>query len=98
MVEQDINWSSSSYTNYVRIFRGLVQGALVAEWEIVTRSTWRVIFRGITLSFAGIPVVKKQLNAAGTWRLTYIDDDFRILYGQGGKNIGKENIYILAKL
>ena len=29
--------------------------------------------------------------------MSYIDDDFRILYAQGGKNADKENIYILKK-
>ena len=70
---------------------------MTAEWENQAKDLWLVKFKGITLKLAGLQLVKKPLEATGTWRLTYIDENFRILYAQGGKNTIKENIYILAK-
>ena len=96
-VEQDIDWSTGSYTNFVRLGNGFVEGALTAEWENKSKDLWLVKFQGIILKVAGVHIVKKPLVATGTWRLTYIDENFRILYAQGGKNTVKENIYILAK-
>ena len=55
-------------------------------------------FLSIVLKVAGIEVVKKELSAIGIWRMTYIDDDLRILYAKGGKNVLKENVYILKKV
>jgi hypothetical protein len=57
-----------------------------------------VKFLDLAITVFGIPVTKKSLvGSIGTWRMTYLDEDVRILYAQGGKNTVLENIYILAK-
>ena len=85
------------YFNYVRIASGAVEGALRATWDVLAKDKWQVNFESVRFSVLGITLVEKELSAVGIWRKTYLDDDFRILYAAGGKNVPKENIYILAK-
>ena len=85
------------YFNYVRIAGGAVEGALRATWDVLAKDKWQVNFESVRFSVLGITLVEKELSAVGIWRKTYLDDDFRILYAAGGKNVPKENIYILAK-
>lgn len=69
-----------------------------------TYQTQQVIFQNITFKVLGIPAVdKKPLpNQAGVWKLTYLDEDLRILYAAGLTNEGKpakvSNIYILKRV
>jgi PAP_fibrillin len=96
-VDQDIDVSANKYINYVRL-GGIVQGALTASWDNLSPKLWRVKFLDLAITVFGIPVTKKSLvGSIGTWRMTYLDEDVRILYAQGGKNTVLENIYILAK-
>ena len=95
-VDQLIDVSGSKYINYVRL-GGVVRGALSATWDNLSPKLWRVKFIDLEISVFGIPVTKKPLNAQGTWRMTYLDEDIRVLYAQGGKNTLSENIYILGK-
>lgn len=96
-VDQDIDVSANKYVNYVRL-GGIVQGALTASWDNLSPKLWRVKFLDLAITVFGIPVTKKSLvGSVGTWRMTYLDDDVRILYAQGGKNTALENIYILAR-
>jgi PAP_fibrillin len=96
-VDQDIDVSANKYINYVRL-GGIVQGALTASWDNLSPKLWRVKFLDLAITVFGIPVTKKSLvGSIGTWRMTYLDDNVRILYAQGGKNTVLENIYILAK-
>ena len=85
------------YFNYVRIAGGAVEGALRATWDVLAKDKWQVNFESVRFSVLGIALVEKELSAVGIWRKTYLDDDFRILHAAGGKNVPKENIYILAK-
>lgn len=96
-VRQDIVLSEKKYTNYV--FLGPVTGALTATWENLDDKKWKVIFIDIVLTLFGVPLIKKQFPAdqTGIWRMTYTDENFRVLYAQGGKNKKLENIYILSK-
>ena len=96
-VKQKIDVESNSYSNFV--YLGPIEGCLDATWENLSSSKWKVLFLNITLKFLNIPIIKKKFpsNQTGIWRMSYIDDDFRILYAQGGKNADKENIYILKK-
>ena len=101
-VVQDIDLSAGKYVNYVRL--PLIEGALTATWDNLNDRTWRVKFESINFKLAGISLVSKPLTAEGIWRLTYIDDDLRVLYAQGsnGKTLEQkdkviENIYILSK-
>jgi PAP_fibrillin len=97
-VDQDVDISERKYINYVRIGGGAIQGALTATWDNRSGKLWTVKFQEIVLSVFGIPVTKKSLEGTvGTWRMSYIDDDLRILYAIGGKNTVKENVYILAR-
>ena len=85
------------YYNFVRIAGGAVEGALRATWDVLAKDKWQVNFESVRFSVLGVTLVEKDLSAVGVWRMTYLDDDFRILYASGGRNIPKENIYILAK-
>lgn len=97
-VDQDIELSSNKYINYVRLGGNIVQGALSATWDNLSPKVWKVKFIDVTISVLGIPITKKSLiGSEGIWRMTYIDDNIRILYAQGGKNAKIENVYILAK-
>ena len=67
--------------------------------ESIPRSFYvrQVNFESVRFSVLGITLVQKDLSTVGIWRMSFLDDDFRILYAAGGKNVPKENIYILAK-
>lgn len=100
-VEQHFDLQSGRYSNFVllgpELFgSSLLTGELKAAWEVLESARWRVDFKSISFSLLGLPVVKdKPLSASGTWRLSYIDDDFRVLWAAGGNK--PENIYILAR-
>lgn len=89
-IEQD-------YINFVRVAGGAIEGALRATWDVLAKDKWQVNFESVRFSVLGITLVEKDLSAVGIWRMSFLDDDFRILYAAGGKNVPKENIYILAK-
>lgn len=103
-VLQKIDTASGDYVNFVRLFGGLVEGALVATWEVKGANEWKVIFQDLTFRLFGLPVVdKKPLNGqAGQWKLTYLDEDLRILTAAGLTNEGKpakvSNIYVLRRV
>ena len=104
-VQQDIALGNQAYINYVKL--GPVLAFLGATWENLGNNKWKVIFVDISLKILGIQLINKKFpgNTAGIWRMTYLDDDFRVLYAAGGKTDtatknkdGKvENIYILKK-
>ena len=104
-VQQDITLQDQAYVNYVSL--GPVLAFLGATWENIGSNKWRVIFVDISLKVLGIQLLNKKFpeNTTGIWRMTYLDDDFRVLYAAGGKpdpatknKDGKtENIYILGK-
>ena len=96
-VDQLITVDEQRYINFVRLGNGIITGALTATWDNLGDKLWQVKFLDIELKAFGIPITKKPLGAVGTWRMSYLDDDLRILYAAGGKNTVKENIYILAK-
>lgn len=85
------------YINYVRIGGGVVEGALTATWDVLSKNKWQVNFESVKFKLFGITLADKDLSAVGIWRMTYLDENFRILYAAGGKNVPKENIYILGK-
>lgn len=94
-VFQEVSLSEKSYDNVVKL--GPLQGRLSATWDVESSTLWTVKFQTLILSLFGVPLKTQDLSAVGTWRMTYLDNDFRILYAQGGKNVKKENVYILAK-
>jgi hypothetical protein len=99
-VEQFIRikgYDREDYINYVRIGGGVVEGALTATWDALSKTKWQVNFESVTFKLFGITLIEKELSAIGIWRMTYLDENFRILYAAGGKNVPKENIYILSK-
>jgi hypothetical protein len=99
-VEQFIRikgYEREDYINYVRIGGGLVEGALTATWDVLSKNKWQVHFESVKFKLFGITLADKELSAVGIWRMTYLDENFRILYAAGGKNVPKENIYILGK-
>ena len=98
-VTQDIDLASTFYENKVTIFP-FVEASLDATWEHDAFSfdtLWLVKFKKLVLRVFGVPVVTKELDQTGFWRMTYLDADLRILYAKGGKNLKKENVYVLVK-
>ncbi|CAN0491035.1 unnamed protein product, partial [Scytosiphon promiscuus] len=56
----------------------------------------QVIFETITFSLWGQQVIKKDLDQAGLWTLSYLDSDFRILTARSlERKTG--NLYVLAR-
>eukprot|EP00957_Ditylum_brightwellii_P211853 15366677-Ditylum_brightwellii.AAC.1 len=51
-------------------------------------TSWRVTFDSLTIRFFGIPIVTKKFeNTARVWRMSYLDDDTRVVRaGQTGKS------------
>ena len=98
-VDQTIDVPSNRYINYVRVGPGVLQGALSASWDNINANTWKVNFLDIEIKVFGIPVKKNVFNdVSGIWKMTFLDDDLRILYAQGrSKEVNEENIYILGK-
>ncbi len=96
-VIQDINVSSKSYDNIVALGNGVVEGRLTATWNTLDSNVWEVVFQDLVFKVLGVKVIEKELKAKGIWRMTYLDENLRILYAKGGKNTKQENIYILAK-
>ena len=104
-VRQDITLEDQTYINYVSL--GPVLAFLGATWENLGNNKWEVIFVDISLKVLGVQLLNKKFpeNTTGIWRMSYLDDDFRVLYAAGGKvdtktknKDGKtENIYILQK-
>lgn len=98
-VEQAITLGKKKYLNYVRLPG--IEAYLSATWDNLSDTRWRVKFETIVVSILGIKVQEKSLEGAvGTWRMTYQDEDLRILYAMG-QSISKgpvvENVYILSK-
>lgn len=97
-VEQEIKLKDTIYYNRVTLGPNLVRGSLSATWDVKNAKLWTVKFQDITFELFGIPVLKKSLGGVvGTWRMSYLDQDMRILYAIGGKNTVVENVYILSK-
>jgi len=101
-VDQIITLSEKKYENVVRIGgsgeKSVVEGCLGATWKCLNNKEWEVEFLDLQLTlFNSIPVVKQKLTAKGIWKMTYIDDDFRVLFAIGGKNTLNANVYILEK-
>ena len=89
--------AEQEYINFVRVAGGAFEGALRATWDVLAKDKWQVNFESVRFSVLGITLVEKDLRAVGIWRMSFLGDDFRILYAAGGKNVPKENIYVLAK-
>ena len=97
-VEQEINLTDGIYYNRVTLGPKLVRGTLSATWDVKNAKLWTVKFQDITFELFGIKVLQKSLGGTvGTWRMSYLDDNMRILYAIGGKNTVVENVYILTK-
>ncbi|KAG8462320.1 hypothetical protein KFE25_012140 [Diacronema lutheri] len=98
-VEQHFDLRQGRYKNFVHLGPqaiDLVTGELQATWDVLGDALWRVNFKSISFFLLGLPIVKdKPLSQCGTWRLVYTDDDFRILWAQGGTK--PENIYVLKR-
>lgn len=98
-VTQDIEFASKQYINRVELLNGLIKAELDATWDIANDTKLIVKFLKICFYIFGLKVVDKPFpNVTGTWRLSYLDDDFRILYTLGGSNLVSESLFILSKL
>lgn len=104
IVLDDKNQKEDYYINYVRLGGNIVEGALTADWDVLSGDVWQVNFKSIQFKLFGITLLDKELVAKGIWRKTYLDDDFRILYASAPaetsleeKSEVKESIFILSK-
>lgn len=95
-VNQIIDFDAKQYVNTVNIGNVIV-ASLNATWNKKSDKAWEVIFQSLKFELFGIKVKESELTAIGIWRKSYIDQNLRILYAKGGKNVEKENIYILYK-
>lgn len=94
-VFQEVDLDKRSYNNLVNL--GPLTGRLTATWDNLSDQLWKVKFQELDLILFGLKLKTSPLSAEGTWRMTYLDEDLRILFAKGGKNLEKENIYILSK-
>ncbi|CAN0165122.1 unnamed protein product, partial [Scytosiphon promiscuus] len=62
------------------------QGALEADVEVLDGKNWAIVFDVVYNTFAGVQVQEKKFDRAVTerriWNMTYLDDEFRVLYGR----------------
>ncbi|KAJ1435195.1 hypothetical protein B484DRAFT_446231 [Ochromonadaceae sp. CCMP2298] len=97
-VLQIVNYADTKYVNDVKLLGGALQASLTADWDVLGADKWQVNFRTLALKVLGVKVSDKPFgNVSGIWRMTYIDENMRVLYAQGGKNTVKENVYVLVK-
>jgi len=98
-VLQKFDWPQKKYTNFVQLGPdgAILQAALGARWEPVGSDKWNVVFESIAFRILGVEVKKKEFEGAGTWRLTYIDPDMRILYAASSRRPEVEHVYVLEK-
>ena len=98
-VVQEIDIQKRLYTNYAIFGNGILQASLDATWDVLNAKEWRVKFLNIKFKLLGIQVAEKSLTGSiGIWRMTYLDDNLRILYARSKEDPSTiENIYILAK-
>ena len=97
-VEQNVRLSAGVYENVVRL-PGF-SACLTATWENVSETKWRVLFKRLSFSVLGFKIAENPLEAVGIWRMTYLDEDIRILTAAGNdlsKGALKENYYVLAR-
>jgi hypothetical protein len=93
-VEQEINLPGGIYYNRVTLGPKVFRGTLSATWDVQDTKLWTVKFQDIEFELFGVKLLQKSLGAEGTWRMSYLDEDMRILYAIGGKNTVVENVYI----
>ncbi|CAN0583401.1 unnamed protein product, partial [Ectocarpus sp. 12 AP-2014] len=74
-VQQEVDIAVGLYVNYVRL--GPLTGRLEATWDVVNKSQWKVVFKSIAFLLFGQQLVKNELDQAGLWTLSYLDDDMR---------------------
>lgn len=97
-VVQDIDVSKKLYTNYAIFGNGLLEASLLATWDDLNPKLWRVRFKSIVFKVLGVKVAEKSLDAVGIWRMSYLDDQYRVLYAKGREDAATpENIYVLKK-
>lgn len=97
-VTQDIRLSDQQYVNNVNFLDNNVRLSLLASWDVLEPSKVRVNFLTISFHLFNKQVFSRPFPpVSGVWRMTFLDDNMRILWAQGGKNTTKENVYVLYK-
>ena len=96
-VTQVMDHPSGTYYNAVAL-RG-VRAVLAAHWEVLDPNRWKVIFDTIEFRVLGRRLIRKPFppTQTGIWRMTYLDDELRILRASGSNSPEVENVYVLAK-
>ncbi|KAK9825275.1 hypothetical protein WJX74_004899 [Apatococcus lobatus] len=70
---------------------GLLKANLLAEYNYVANNKINVKFVDITFSLGPFKINRPFTNS-GFWDITYVDDDFRILY------TNKSNVFVMEKI
>lgn len=78
-----------------------LRGALEAAVEVLDGSTWAITFDKVYNYLAGVKIQEKKFDV-GTerriWEMTYLDRDFRVLYGRKEDMASEEGfIFILER-
>ena len=95
-VKQVITFGEDYYNEVA--LRG-VRAVLAAHWEVLSPTSWSVIFDTLTIRVLGRRVVEKPFppGQTGIWRMTYLSEDLRILRASGSNSPDVENVYVLQK-
>jgi len=80
---QNIDLAAGEYENLLKVGDGdrpWLSASLVATWEVLDDSTWKVFFRDITIRLGGVPLLRKRFqDTTRVWKVTYLDADTRIM-------------------
>ena len=95
-VLQVFSYDDGCYSNVLKI--PPIRATLDAHWEVMDQSRWKVIFDRITFRILGLKVASKPFPPSqnGVWRMTYLDDSFRVLRASGSNTPEEENVYVLV--
>jgi hypothetical protein len=95
LVEQEFPASQpAQYINWVTFAGGLVKARLLADYKAAPDRDNKLNVQFLDTTFMLGPLKYTQqfdANRGGWWRLTYVDNDYRILYAN------TENVFILAR-
>jgi len=77
-----------------------LRGALEADSEILNNNTWRITFDFVYNKLAGNEIQRKTFENVEKrlWKMTYLDDNFRVLYGsQESKKDENQFIFVMER-
>lgn len=97
-VVQTIDLKTVNYINDLKLGSGIFHAELLGTFQNMPKNTWKVIFKNVKVSLAGVKVLEKALPGEGLWQVQYIDEDLRIFYANNIKTPEKRNLYIMQRV